>query len=163
MKGRKRHLLVDTMGLVLSVRVYAANIQDRDAAKPLMKGAKPKLPRVVMVWSDRSYKGGWGPHKKLRRLDEWMWRELGWLLEVVERPTDESGHTLRGFTPLPKRWVVERTFGWLGRYRRLSKEYEYLPASSEAMIYLASANLLVHRLCKPKKLKPTLVDLSHAF
>jgi putative transposase len=148
-KGRKRHLLVDTMGLVLCVKVHAANIQDRDGAKPLMQRAKAKLPRVVKVWSDRAYKGGWGPHKQLRRLDEWMWRELWWLLEVVQRPTDEAGGTVRGFTPLAKRWVVERTFAWLGRYRRLSKDYEFLPTSAEAMIYLASINLLVHRLGRP--------------
>ncbi len=151
MKGRKRHLLVDTMGSVLSVKVHAANIQDRDGAKPLMQSAKHKLPRVVIVWADRAYKGGWGPKRKLRRLDEWMWRELWWLLEVVERPKDESGGTLRGFTPIPKRWVVERTFAWLGRYRRLSKDYEFLSSSSEAMIYLASAHMLVRRLSRSNK------------
>lgn len=140
------------MGLILSVKVHAANIQDRDGARPLMKGARPKLPRVVTVWSDRAYKVGYGPKKRVGRLDEWMWRELGWLLQVVERPTDEAGHTLPGFRPLHKRWVVERTFAWLGKYRRLSKDYEFLPGSSEALIYLASAHLLVRRLCKPRRL-----------
>ena len=146
MKGRKRHLLVDTQGNVLCVRVHAANIQDRDGFKPLMQYARDKLRRAVMVWADRAYKGGWGPKKELRRVDEWLYEELGFLLEVVERPKDEGGNYLRGFHPLPKRWVVERTFAWLGRYRRLSKDYEFWPASSETMIYLASSHILLRRL-----------------
>lgn len=130
MKGRKRHLLVDTMGLVLSVQVHAANIQDRDGAKPLLRSARSKLPRLVTIWADQAYKGGWGPKKQLRRLDEWVWKELWCLLEVVERPKDSSGRVLRGFHPLPKRWVVERTFAWLYKYRRLSKDYEFFHSSS---------------------------------
>jgi putative transposase len=134
------------MGSVLSVKVTAANVQDRDGAKVLLREAKEKLPRLVMVWADRAYKGGWGKKKQLRRLDEWVWDELGCLLEVVERPKDEGG-TVKGFVPLPKRWVVERTFAWLSRYRRLSKDYEFHHCSSQAMIYLASAHLLLRRLC----------------
>jgi putative transposase len=149
-KGRKRHILVDTLGLVLKVNVHAANIQDRNGARALLKEAKEKLPRVAIVWADHAYKGGWGPKRQLHKLDEWVWQELGWLLEVVERATDEAGNTLPGFHPLPKRWVVERTFAWLGRYRRLSKDYEYLPSTQEAFIYLASAHTLLRRLCKPK-------------
>ena len=101
-----------------------------------------------MVWADRAYKGGWGPKKELRRVDEWLYEELGFLLEVVERPRDEAGNYLRGFKPLPKRWVVERTFAWLGRYRRLSKDYEFWPLSSETMIYLASSHILLRRICR---------------
>lgn len=146
MKGRKRHLLVDTLGLVLCVKVHAANVQDRDGAKPLLRVARQKLPRLVTIWADRAYKGGWGPKKELRRLDEWVWEELWCLLEVVERPKDAEGNYLRGFHPLPKRWVVERTFAWLYKYRRLSRDYEFFPSSSQAFIYLASAHLLLRRL-----------------
>ena len=146
MKGRKRHLLADTMGLVLSVIVHSANIQDRDGAKLLLSDAKKKLPRLVIIWADHSYKGGWGPKRQLRRLDEWVWEELWCLLEVVERPKDESGEVIKGFHPLPKRWVIERTFAWLYKYRRLSKDYEFTPASAAALIYLASVHLLLRRL-----------------
>jgi putative transposase len=139
-------VLVDTRGSLLSVAVTAGNVQDRDGAKVLLRTARKKLPRLVIVWADRAYKGGWGRKKQLRRLDEWVWEELGCLLEVVERPKDEGG-TVKGFVPLPKRWVVERTFAWLSRYRRLSKDYEFHHRSSEAMIYLASAHLLLRRLC----------------
>ena len=139
-------MLVDTRGSLLSVKVHAGNVQDRDGAKVLLRSAREKLPRLVIVWADHAYKGGWGKKKQLRRLDEWVWEELGCLLEVVERPKDEGG-TVKGFVPLPKRWVVERTFAWLSRYRRLSKDYEFYHHSSEAMIYLASAHLLLRRLC----------------
>lgn len=131
---------------MLSVKVHAGNVQDRDGAKVLLRAAREKLPRLVIVWADHAYKGGWGHKKQLRRLDEWVWEELGCLLEVVERPKDEGG-TVKGFVPLPKRWVVERTFAWLSRYRRLSKDYEFYHHSSEAMIYLASAHILLRRLC----------------
>ena len=133
------------MGSLLKVKVHAANVQDRDGAKVLLRSAREKLPRLVIVWADRAYKGGWGPKKELRRVDEWLYEELGFVLEVVERPKDEGG-TIKGFVPLPKRWVVERTFAWLSRYRRLSKDYEFHHHSSEAMIYLASAHLLLRRL-----------------
>jgi putative transposase len=139
------------MGLVLAVKVHGANIQDRDGAKLVLLAARARklLTRLAIIWADRAYKGGWGPKKQLRRLDEWVWREVGCLLEVVERPKDEQGNYLRGFHPLPKRWVVERTFAWLYKYRRLSKDYEFLPASSEAFIYLASVHLLLQRLAPP--------------
>jgi putative transposase len=134
------------MGCILCVKVHAANVQDRDGAKLLLSEAKRKLPRLVTIWADHAYKGGWGPKRQLRRLDEWVWEELWCLLEVVERVKDSSGEVVKGFHPLPKRWVVERTFAWLYRYRRLSKDYEFRPSSSEAMIYLASAHLLLRRL-----------------
>ena len=105
------------MGLLLQVKVHAANIQDRDGAKLLLPDAKKKLPRLVIIWADHSYKGGWGPKRQLRRLDEWVWEELWCILEVVERIKDQSGEVVKGFHPLPKRWVVERTFAWLYRYR----------------------------------------------
>ena len=139
MSGRKRHILTDTGGLLLKVKVHSAAIQDRDGAKLLLALARLKLARLVVVWADQSYRGD---------LAQWLWRYLGWLLQIVERSKDEGGHTRWGFVPLPKRWVVERTFAWFNLYRRLSKEYEYYPASSEAMIYLASSHLLLQRLCR---------------
>jgi putative transposase len=134
------------MGTLLSVKVHAAKVQDRDGAKVLLREAREKLPRLVIVWADRAYKGGRCKKKQLRRLDEWVWDELGCLLEVVKRPKEEGG-TVKGFVPLPKRWVVERTFACLSRYRRLSKDYEFYHHSSQGMIYLASAHLLLRRLC----------------
>ncbi len=139
MSGRKRHILVDTGGLLLKVKVHSAGIQDRDGAKLLLALARFKLPRLVVVWADQSYRGD---------LAEWLWHKIGCLLEIVERSKDEGGHTVWGFVPLPRRWVVERTFAWFNLYRRLSKEYEYYPASSEAMIYLACSHLLLQRLCR---------------
>jgi putative transposase len=138
MSGRKRHILVDTMGLLLKVKVHSAGIQDRDGAKLLVALARLKLERLVIVWADQAYRGD---------LAVWLWKRVGCLLEIVERQKDEAGHTSWGFVPLPKRWVVERTFAWFNLYRRLSKDYEYWPRSSESMIYLASSHLLLRRLC----------------
>lgn len=138
MKGRKRHLVVDTQGLILSVSVTAADVQDRDGAKALLPPLKDRCPRLKHLWADGSYTG---------ELIEWVKKTLGWTLEIVSKPKDQ-----KGFQVLPRRWVVERTFGWMGRSRRLSKDYEYLPESSEAMIQLA----MIHRMIR--SLKP--VDTS---
>lgn len=126
------------MGLLLKVKVHSASVQDRDGAKLLIMLAKLKIARLVVVWADQAYRGD---------LAKWLWRNVYCLLEIVERNKDERGHTTMGFVPLPKRWVVERTFAWFNLYRRLSKDYEFYPASSEAMIYLASSHLLLRRLC----------------
>jgi putative transposase len=128
---------VDTLGLVLAVVVHAANIQDRDGAKLVLERLKHKFSRLRLIWADGAYAG---------QLLEWvrglrMWHKLR--LEIVSRP--EGG---KGFVLLPKRWVVERTFGWLNRYRRLSKDYEYLTQTSEAMIHIAMINLMVRRLAR---------------
>jgi len=137
LKGRKRHLLVDTFGLVLAVVVHAAHLQDRDGAKLVLERLKHKFSRLRLIWADGAYTG---------QLLEWvrglrLWRKLR--LEIVSRP--EGG---KGFVLLPKRWVVERTFGWLTRFRRLSKDYEYLTETSEAMIHVAMINLMVRRLAR---------------
>lgn len=137
MKGRKRHLLVDTMGLILAVVVHSAGIQDRDGAKLVIQAARFSFPRVVLVWADGGYAG---------ELIAWVKSWSGWVLEIVKR-----SDAARGFEVLPKRWIVERTFGWLNRYRRLSKDYEYLPRSSENMIRLAMINLMLHRLAPEKR------------
>jgi putative transposase len=133
-KGRKRHLLVDTMGLVLLAVVHGANIQDRDGAKLVFEKAKNLFPRLRLIWADGSYAG---------KLVEWVRTVCGWALEIVKRCDD-----VKGFKLLPRRWVVERTFGWLGRNRRLSKDYEGRTDSSEAMIYWAMTRLMVRRLAR---------------
>jgi len=133
-KGRKRHLLVDTMGLVLMVVVHVANIQDRDGARLLLAKAKGLFPRLQRIWADGGYAG---------KLIGWVQETCGWVLEIIKR-----SDVVKGFKLLPRRWVVERTFGWLGRNRRLSKDYERLPESSEAMVYWAMTRLMVRRLTR---------------
>jgi len=124
--------VVDTLGLVLAVVVHAASIQDRDGAKLVLAKLKGFFPRLKLIWSDGGYAG---------QLIEWT-RKLGrWILEIVKRSDDVTG-----FVVLPKRWIVERTFSWFGRYRRLSKDYETLTRSSETVIYLAMIHLMVRRL-----------------
>jgi putative transposase len=132
--GRKRHLLVDTLGLVLLVVVHAANIQDPIGAKLVFEKAKGRFPRLQMVWADGIYRG---------QLVDWLFDTCGWLLEIV-LVKDKT----KGFQLLPRRWVIERTFAWLGRFRRLSKDYEQYPASSEAFIYLALIRLMLARLAR---------------
>ena len=109
-KGRKRHILVDTMGLVLVAVVHCASIQDRDGAKLVFARVRRAFPRLQLIWADGGYAG---------KLIEWVREFAGWLLLIVKRP-DEA----KGFVLLKRRWVVERTFGWLGRSRRMSKDYE---------------------------------------
>jgi putative transposase len=135
-KGRKRHLLVDTMGLVLVVVVHSAGLQDdaKQAAGVVLWRAwlHAVSKRLRRIWADGMYEGS-----------AVLWaRALGdRVLEVVRRAAG-----VKGFAPLPRRWVVERTFAWLGRYRRLSKDYETLTVNSETMIYLAMINVMLHRL-----------------
>ena len=133
-KGRKRHILVDTMGLLLMVVVHTANIQDRDGAKLLLARAQGLFPRLQRIWADGGYAG---------KLIAWVQETCGWVLEIIKR-----SDVVKGFKLLPRRWVVERTFGWLGRYRRLSKNYERQPESSEAMVYWAMTRLMVRRLTR---------------
>ena len=132
-KGRKRHLVVDTLGLLIAVVVTPANVQDYHGAKPALSRARDRAPGLKVVWVDGIYEKEW--------LIDWARGECGWELCVVKR-TDKE----KGFKVLPKRWVVERTFGWLGRYRRLSKDYERLPETSEAMIRMAMIHIMVRRL-----------------
>jgi putative transposase len=133
-KGRKRHLLVDTLGLLLAVVVTAASVQDRDGAKCLLHGVVGRLPRLAHLWADGAYGGD---------LIAWVARTCGWILEIVQRPANAVGFVL-----LPRRWVVERTFGWLGHFRRLRKDYEVLPEPSAALIRIAMIGLMVHRLAR---------------
>ena len=107
MTGRKRHIIVDTIGLLLAVVVHPADIQDRDGAKLVISKLKGRFPRLRLIWADAGYAG---------QLVDWVMSLSGWALEIVRRPRDSHQ-----FEVLPRRWVVERTFAWLGRCRRLSK------------------------------------------
>ena len=129
--------MVDTLGLVLMVVVHAANIQDYQGARLVFMKLRGLFPRLRLIWADGIY--------AYTNLVEWVQRFAGWVLEIVKKPEGQ-----KGFAVLPRRWVVERTFGWLGRYRRLSKDYEHSTQSSEAMIYLAMIHIMVRRLAPSK-------------
>ena len=131
-KGHKRHILTDTVGNMLNVVVRAANISDIAGGKLVIAKILETFPTIQKIWADGGYRGG---------LIEWVRETLGATLEVVER---EKGQ--KGFKVQPKRWVVERTFAWLGNYRRLSKDYERLLHNSEGMIYLASIKTMLKRI-----------------
>ena len=133
MTGRKRHILVDTQGLLLAAVVHPADIQDRDGAYAVLEQATAQTTRVEHLWADAAYRGDFVT---------WVQDIWGWTIEIVQRAADAVG-----FAVQPRRWVVERTFAWLGRCRRLSKDYEEYPATGEAWIYLAMSHLLLRRLC----------------
>ena len=134
-KGRKRHVLTDTTGLVVAATVHEASIQDRDGAVPLLASIRSRLPWLRHIFADGAYAGA-----KLEGARAALGR---WRIEIVKR-----ADTAKGFEVLPRRWVVERTFAWLGRYRRLSKDYEQLPETSEAMIYAAMVHIMLRRLAR---------------
>lgn len=130
MNGRKRHLLVDTQGFIHALRVHPANIQDRDGALLLLEGkTKEDFPRIKKLWLDAGYAG-----QCVEKIKE----RFDWDVEVVKRLSE-------GFQILKRRWVVERTFGWLGRSRRLSKDYEQKIKSCESFIYLGMSALMLRR------------------
>jgi putative transposase len=131
-KGRKRHILVDTLGLLLKAKVLTADVQDRDGAKLLFSEIKEQMPPLQLIWADGGYRG---------KLIEWVAVQCLWILEIVKR-----NDRLKGFVILPKRWIVERTFSWLNRNRRLSKDYERKIESSEAFLYLSMSILMLKRL-----------------
>ena len=134
-KGRKRHLLVDTLGMVMVLVVTAASVQDRDGAKQVLDAAgRKKLTRLNLIWADGGYAG---------KLVEWVKATYHWTLEIVKRNDD-----VQGFKVLPHRWLVERTFGWLNKCRVLSKDYERRVDSSESVVYLAMTRLMLQRLTK---------------
>lgn len=130
--GRKRHILVDTLGLLLAIVVHSAGIQDRDGAKMVLEKAKLSFTHLKLIWADGGYAG---------KLIAWVQSSCQWILEIIKRNDD-----VKGFQVLPRRWVVERTFAWLGRYRRLSKDFEEKTETSEAMVYLAMIHLMTRRL-----------------
>src|SRR5215203_1771665 len=165
-KGRKRHLLVDTQGLVLQVRVHSARVTDREGIKLLLESSSPdRLPRLSHLWLDAGYTGQ-------EKGAGWVEGTLGWSAEIVRHPPKPAPEEVmmrwarewakegvkldpkkllpaEGPRPfLPRRWVVERTFSWLSQNRRMSKDYERLPESSEALIYVAMSRLMARRLAR---------------
>lgn len=132
MKGRKRHIVVDTLGLILSCVVHPADVQDRDGAPLVLEELAERFPRLRKIWADGAYSG-----ELVEQVKAWG----KWVLEIVKR-ADKT----EGFQLLPHRWIVERTFAWLGRYRRLSKDYEVFVETSETMIRLAMIRLMLKRL-----------------
>lgn len=130
--GRKRHVAVDSMGLLLVVRVTAANIQDRSGGFPLLEQTYNRFPRIRHVWADAGYTG---------QLVRWARETLGWTMDIVKGVVGQ-----RGFVVQPRRWVVERSLAWLTRSRRLSRDYEILPQTTEAWFYLANIRLMLRRL-----------------
>jgi putative transposase len=163
-KGRKRHLLVDTQGLVLKAKVHSAKLQDREGIKNLLDLAPKHLPHLSHLWMEAGYTGeGKGA--------DWVERTLGWTAQIVRHPPKMAPDEVmrrwvrewskesvpidaeklsgpRRFGDLPRRWVVERTFSWLSQNRRMSKDYERLVETSEAFVYVAMSRLMVRRLAR---------------
>jgi putative transposase len=162
--GRKRHLLVDTEGFVLKVKVHSAKVMDYEGIKTLLRDASKKFPRLSHLWLDGGYRGE-------DKGKDWVEKALGWSVELVERPRKAAPKEVvmrwaeewakegkevdwqkllprRGFQVLPRRWVVERSFAWIGHNRRMSKDYERLCATGEAFVYAAMSRLMVRRLAR---------------
>ncbi len=131
-KGRKRHVITDTLGFLLGAGVGPASDKDGQCLPDLLQRLLGKVPRLKVIFADGGYKGV--PNSL-------MWRCFHWTLSIVERTDSQTG-----FKPLPKRWVVERTFGWFGAYRRLNQDYEYRPETAEAMIRLGMSRLMLRRI-----------------
>jgi transposase len=138
--GRKRHLLADTMGLLIGVVVTPASAQDRAGAAMLLKRARARGRRLALVWADGAYTGDWR---------HWAKRELDVTIEVVAPPGDQQG-----FRAVPRRWVVERTHAWITRRRRCARDYERLPAHHAAMVEWAAIIQMTRRAARPPKTAP---------
>jgi putative transposase len=136
--GRKRHLVVDTLGLVLTVVVHGAYWQDHDGAALALIRLQARFGQLKVLFADSAY--------ARNGLPQWIRATLGCVLQTVLRPV-----AVKGFVILPKRWIIERTFAWLARYRRNSKDYERTTESSEAIIHLAMINLMSRRLARLQK------------
>ena len=135
--GRKRHIVVDTLGLLMVVLVSAASLSDTEAALDVGVRLRGRFPRLSKVWADQGYK---------QTMIDWFRHQLKVLVEVVVRPTEQ-----KGFVVQPKRWIVERTFGWFNRYRVLSKDYEVYADTSTQWVYLASIDVMLRRLARSKR------------
>jgi putative transposase len=133
MTGRKRHLVVDSDGRLLTLDVHDADLQDPDAGMDLVEVAKQEHPTLELLWADRRYRGRFVRHAA----------DLGVMVEIVAPPEEATGFAL-----LARRWVIERTFSWLGKCRRLAREYDELVESSKAWIYLAMSRLYLNRLAQ---------------
>lgn len=134
-KGRKRHIVTDTLGLMVGLVVHGADVQDRDGAPEVLESIRARWPWLRHVFADGGYAGP--------KLKNAMGRSGDWSIEIIKR-----SDTAKGFEVLPRRWVVERTFAWLGRSRRLAKDWEKSIASAEAWIYVAHIRLLTRRLAR---------------
>jgi len=134
-KGIKRHVVVDVLGLLIGVMVHAGNIQDRDGAKLLILRVKDRLPRVTLIWADGGYQG---------QLVKWGEDETGWTLEIVKRTDDKST-----FRVLPKRWIVERTFGWLSYWRIMNRHHERKYDAAENIMRIAMMKNMLRYLSRP--------------
>jgi transposase len=132
--GRKRHIAVDTGGLLLAVVVTMAGIQDRDAGLRLLAALRARFTTIALVWADAGYAG---------RLVIWTRKVLSMTVEIVKRTDD-----LAGFRVLPRRWVVERTYAWISKYRRCVRDYEALPEHHEAMVHLSMIMTMSRRLAR---------------
>jgi len=137
-RGRKRHLLVDTEGLLVTIVVTPASVQDPTAAPEVLTEAKEQSSRLSQVWADGRYRG---------KLIDWAKEELGITLEIISRPPGQ-----KGFVVLPRRWVVERSLAWLGRYRRLARDWEAASWSVCALIHIAASNLMARRIARYRAL-----------
>jgi putative transposase len=133
-KGRKRHLLVDTLGLLLAAVVTAASVQDRDGARLLLTRLGGACKKLRLIWVDGGYRG---------HLLDWVAAHCRFHLQVVLRSDNQ-----KGFVVLPRRWIVERTLAWLNHCRRLSKDYEGLVSTSETMVYIVMIRLMLRRLAR---------------
>ena len=133
-KGIKRHIVVDVLGLLIGIVVHAANIQDRDGARLLVLRVKDRLPRVKLVWADGGYRG---------ELIQWFKDEADWTLEIVKRDAD-----LSGFKVLPKRWIVERTFGWLMFWRIMNRHHERKHDTAENILRIAMTRNMIRYLTR---------------
>lgn len=132
--GRRRHVITDCLGLLLMVLVTAADVTDRQAARIMLPRLRVRFRKISLVWADGGYTGV---------LVDWAKEKLQLTLQIVKRSDD-----MKGFVVLPRRWVVERTLGWLLRTRRLARDYETLPASSEAFIHFSATMLMTRRLAR---------------
>ena len=136
--GRKRHIVTDTNGLLLAVHVHPANIQDVHGAVPLLERLRDRFPKLRHLFADRVYRG--------KQLIDALSHRGPWTIEIVQRPPG-----VKGFQLLPRRWVVERTFAWFGRCRRLARDFEGLASTEVAWLLVAHLRLLTRRLAMPSK------------
>jgi putative transposase len=149
--GRKRHVLVDTQGHLLKVRLHPADLHDRRGAEILLHDLAVQFPLITLIWADTAYRG----------LKEWLAITLGWKLSIVKHwwtglqgvwvaPGQVPPEIPRGFQVLPRRWVVERTFAWIGRNRRMARDYEHLVQTGEMLTYMAMSRVMLRRSANTK-------------